>query len=140
MNTKLGGNIWKETICLPIPKTQIPKTVEDLRPISLIHIAGKLLEKYITDIILIYLENKNILTHAQYGFRKNRCCGEAIYDYMSRVLKFYDKNKYAIALHLDIRKAFDSISHEILLQKIQNINFGTNLVQWFKSYLKNREN
>ena len=102
------------------------------------HVVGKPLERYVGEKLLTYLENHDLLSHAQYGFRRRRCTAEAIFDYLGRILKFFDKNTPTIAIHLDLRKAFDTISHSLLIEKLPSFFLHENLIDWVKDYLSNR--
>ena len=73
--------------------------------------------------MFIVIEKNNILTPFQIGFRENNSTELAIITFYDRLLKNLAENKIACSIFLDFRKAFDSVNHEILLQKLYHYGF-----------------
>ena len=91
------------------------------RPISLLPAFGKLLEKVVSVRVIDYLDNNNLISNCQFGFRKNFSTEYAILDLYEKMLHNLDKGLSSCAIFLDLAKAFDSVDHEILLKKTSSI-------------------
>ena len=102
---------WKEAKISPIPKVKNPADVSDLRPISLLPITGKILEKFIHKQTNCFLEGNKLLNPKQSGFRKNRSTQDAVLDLNNTIFESLNDGKYTGAVYIDYKKAFDTISH-----------------------------
>lgn len=130
---------WKHGILVPMPKKQNTKFVNNLRPISLLPIPGKTLERIIHRHVYCYLENSNLLCEQQGGFRPNMDTCHTILDLTNYVHEgFNDNSTNTVAVVVDIAKAFDSIDRNSLLKKFEFFGFTGRLLILLKSYLKNR--
>ena len=128
---------WKLSKVIPIPKVQNP-TISQFRPISLLPIVFKILEKYIFN----HFYN-TFLSHYgpnQFGFRKKSsttCAALAITDDITKNLD--DKQIRAVSLFsFDATKAFDSVPHNLLLRRLLDFNLPIGLILWLKQYLTDR--
>ena len=129
---------WKKATVVPIPKISKPIGPEDLRPISLLPLPGKIFEHLIHSQMDSYLENNNLLTVAQNGFRTKHSTIQTIFDYLSELTEAYNNNLDTIAVYIDFKKAFDTVNHKILLDKLKTFNFDDSTSKLLKSYLTNR--
>lgn len=140
MNLSLRSGVfpsaWKRSIVTPIPKKGDRSYVENTRPIPLIHIAGKVLEKIVNELIVYYNTQHEIIFSNQYGFVKGKSTTNCIMALFSDIYKNINNNQLTGCLFLDYAKAFDTVNHEILLNKLNNYGFVD--FSWFKSYLVNR--
>ena len=124
---------------VPLYKSKSKHERSNYRPISLLLTLSKLLEK------IVYVRTYNFLTHTeqinktQYGFRKHHSCEHAIEELISNVLKNKDLGCHTLAVYLDLSKAFNTLSHEILFDKLYRYGICGTCLEWFKSYLKNRQ-
>ena len=101
---------WGISKVTPIPKTKSNSTKPgDWRPISQICIVGKLLEKIIHTQLNSYLEENNLLSKNQYGFRKNLSTGLAIFDVLKLMYKNWNEYNYTGCVFVDFSRAFDTI-------------------------------
>lgn len=130
---------WKLAYIIPIPKVKIPSDYKDLRPISILPIFSKLLEKILNLQIQNHLERNNILPDIQSGFRPNHGCGTALLKVVDDVLSARDTNKSTALILLDYSKAFDTISHRLLFAILHYFGFGDNAIVMVQNYLKNRK-
>ena len=130
---------WKIATVTPIPKVTNAIHPTDLRPISLLPIPGKLLEKYITEQTVAYLERKNFLKENQSGFRKGKSTAHSMTNFLDDIVTNLNCSETSIVAYLDFQKAFDTINHQLLLQKLQNAGLGIKLVDLIKNYLSNRK-
>ena len=89
------------------------------RPISLLLTMSKILEKLLYKRTCAFLDKNNQIYHSQYGFRSKNSCKNARGDLVSQILKNQQQNKHTAALFLDLLKAFDTLNHELLLNKLE---------------------
>ena len=129
---------FKVAYAIPIPKTSSPKSLDEFRPISLLSVFSKLFEKFLEKKMSKFIAKKNILTPFQFGFRENNSTELAITTFYDKLLKNLDENKITCSIFLDIKKAFDSVNHEILLQKLYHYGFRGKMFKLLTSYLSER--
>ena len=108
------------------------------RPISLLPALGKLLEKIVSVRALDHLNENNLLSENQFGFRKFFSTEYAILDLFEKLLHNLDNKLSSCAIFLDLAKAFDSVDHTILLRKLSKYGFKNNFLNFFSSYLDSR--
>ena len=130
---------WKTSIVVPIPKVNNPKFASDLRPISLISLPGKILEHLISFRLKTYISQNNILTPNQHGFRKDHSTITSVTSLLHNIYNNVNITKDTFLIYLDLKKAFDTVSHQILINKIGNFGLDYRSINWFKSYLENRQ-
>jgi len=109
------------------------------RPISLLSIFDKLLEKLMFNRLISFLERNSILYNYQFGFRKNHSTSLALIDVVDNIYQNLDASLTVVGIYLDLTKAFDTVNHELLLYKLQNYGIRGIAYHWFKSYLCNRQ-
>ena len=112
--------------------------VNNYRPISLLLTLSKLLGKLVHSRTYHFLESHQILYNSQYGFRPNHPCENAISELSANIIKGIDKNEHTIALFLDLSKVFDTLNHDILLSKSELYGICSNVLNWYRSYFKDR--
>ena len=108
------------------------------RPISLIPVFSKIMEKLIYKKIFDFLVRYKILFKSQYGFRAGNSTIHATLDFIQTIHKAMSEQEYAIGIFCDLSKAFDTLDHSILLTKLDHYGIRGNWLSWFKSYLSNR--
>ena len=140
VNTSVATNtypdLWKISHVVPTYKSGDEDNVSNYRPISLLPVMSKILEKIIAEQLSRYLEFNNLLSNAQHGFRPKLSTETALLKISDKIYNNMDNKKISLLLLLDLSKAFDSVNHEILLRKCQILNIET---EWFESYLRNRQ-
>ena len=109
--------------------------MSDLRPISLLPITGKILEKFIHKQTNSFLEGNRLLNPKQSGFRKNRSTQDAVLDLNNTIFESLNNGKYTGAVYIDYKKAFDTISHTKLLDKLPNYGFSMSVIELGKCLL-----
>jgi len=109
------------------------------RPISLLSIFDKLLEKLMFNRLISYLERDSILSNYQFGFRKNHSTFLALIDVVENIYQNLDASLTVVGIYLDLTKAFNTVNHDLLLYKLQNYGIQGIAYHWFKSYLCNRQ-
>ena len=139
LNLSISGGIfptkWKEAKIAPIPKVSNPAEVGDLRPISLLPITGKILEKCVHRQANEFLEHHNLITEKQSGFRKKRSTQDAVLHLNDDIFRALNNSEYVGATYIDYKKAFDTISHDKLIAKLPHYGFSPKFIGWFKSNL-----
>ena len=123
---------------IPLFKSGEANSPSNYRPISLLSIFNKLLEKIIYKRLYSFFQKENILYKYQFGFREKHGTCLAVLETMDMCYKNLDNNKYVIGLFLDLKKAFDTVNHEILLHKLYNYGIRGVMYDWLKSYLNDR--
>ena len=111
---------------------------KNYRPVSLLSNISKIFEKVIYNRLISFIDNNNLITDQQNGFRKKRSTIRAIYQALSKVLNSLNSNRTTLAMLVDLSKAFDSVNHEILLKKLERYGVRGVSVQLVRSYLSNR--
>ena len=129
---------WRRATIVPIPKVNIPEEIGDLRPIALTPLPGKILERFVHTQLLRHLNRYNILTDFQNGFRKNHSTIDTIFKYTTDLQLNKNNNLHTIALYIDFKKAFDTVNHELLTDKLKDMKIENKVLKWIKSYLLNR--
>ena len=130
---------WKNATIIPIEKKPNAPTPSDFRPISLLPLPGKLLERLVSNRMMNYLEDNKLISEGQDGYRKNRSTIKAISGLTDDVLDQAGEGKITAAVFIDFSKAFDCVNHNILLKKLANLGFSRSAVKWYQSYLTNRQ-
>ena len=86
-----------------------------------------------------FLEEHNILYQNQFGFRKNNSTVYALAQITEMIKESIDGGKFGCGIFIDLRKAFDTVNHEILLNKLEHYGIRENILDWFRSYLSDRK-
>ena len=108
------------------------------RSISLLPLISKVIEKVIHDQTSTFLNSRNLLYNYQSGFRKNHSTDYCLSFLNDKILKGFDQGLMTGMILIDLQKAFDTIDHVILLQKLYAIGFFKHSVNWFRSYIISR--
>lgn len=125
-------------VVTPIFKCGDPLEVANYRPITVISNLAKVAEKVLKRRICDFLDKNDILSSQQFGFREARSTQDAISFLVDNLYKSIDANKPTLCLFVDLAKAFDTVSHEILLDKMEKYGFRGVAHSLIKSYLGNR--
>ena len=131
---------WKRASVTPIFKSGDKRQCANYRPISILPAVSKVFEKEVFRQVYSYLTENCMLSKFQSGFRPKHCTVTALIQMCDEWLENMDNGKLNGVVFLDIKKAFDSINHGILLNKMKK-RFGISSIElkWFESYLFNRE-
>ena len=115
-----------------LPKGGNKTDPSDWRPITQICVPAKLLEKIVQKRIIDYLNTNNVLSDFQYGFRKGRSTQQAIFEPNKEVNRNLNNDDIIGLIFLDISKAFDSLDHTLLLDKLREIGLADMAMNWLK--------
>jgi hypothetical protein len=112
--------------------------VNNYRPISTLTILSKIFEKLMCSRLKLFLKSFKILTNHQFGFRTGTSTSDAILQFTDFCYDSLNQKKILAAVFLDLSKAFDTVNHFILLQKLNHIGVRGIMKDWFASYLNKR--
>ena len=129
---------WKEARVTPIHKGGSKDDIGNYRPISVIPILGKIIEKVAYDQLQTYLTDNNILTNKQFGFRPKHSTQDALLNVTEKWFEFIDGGNVVGVVMIDLKKAFDTVNHKILIHKLKMCGFDDHTLKWFGDYLSNR--
>ena len=115
-----------------------PQLVSNYRPISILPVMSKVIEKIAADQLILHLNSSQLLHPMQHGFRAHHSTETATVYLIERVKSLIDRGGVVGAIFLDLRKAFDTVNHNNLQSKCVQFNFSQYTSNWFKSYLTNR--
>lgn len=125
---------------VPIPKGIGSNRVDMFRPVSMLSVIDKVLEKIIFNQLSDYLERNNILFERQFGFCKGSGTDEAVVNVIDYICGGFDAGFNGVAgVFFDLSKAFDLVDHDILISKLELLGVSFNSVKLLKSYLENRK-
>ena len=123
---------------IPLYKSDDPMYFNHYRPVALLCILSKVFEKIMYSRLLEFLENYQILYKNQFGFRKKHSTYMALMILVDKITKSLENGEFVIGIFLDFSKAFDTVNHDILLQKLHHYGIRGTAFMWFKSYLSCR--
>lgn len=129
---------FKQANNFPLFKKGSRLECNNYRPVSILSSLSKIFEKILFDQIEEYISNLSILYEFQSGFRRLHSTETTILYLTDYIKKGIDKGKLSGMVLLDLRKAFDTVDHNILLLKLNAMGFDSNSCKWIKSYLTNR--
>ena len=124
---------------IPIHKGGATDDLNNYRPISLLSIFDKIMEKLMHKRLYDFLQEHKILFPNQFGFRKNNSTTYALLQITEKIKETIDKGKHGCGIFIDLRKAFDTVNHEILIRKLEHYGIRGSALHWFESYLTNRK-
>ena len=143
VNHSLQNGIFPQKLktakVMPIFKDNDDMSVANYRPISILPSISKIFEKIMYEQINNHFIEQDLFHNSQYGFRPKHSTEFAAIELVDRVLKQLDNGKLPLNIYVDLKKAFDTIDHNILLEKLQYYGFGENSLKLIKSYLQQRE-
>ena len=142
LNNSIKRGIYPEKLkiakIVPIFKSDDEIDTNDYCPISLLSIFNRIFEKLMHKRLSSYLDINNIICESQYGFRQQPSTEHAIPDIISRIQSYMDKKLFSCGVFIYISKAFNTVDHDILLEKLNHYGIIGVVNKWFASYLKGR--
>ena len=128
----------KVAIVSPILKGGDVDDPNNYRPISILPLLGKCIEYFVNQQLSDYVEQNGLLTDNQYGFRKDHSTTFLMLELFDKIFMAKESGKKPAIVFLDIKKAFDSVNHDVLLKKLKHYGVDGYVIKWFESYLTNR--
>ena len=129
----------KNAKVIPVHKGNSKLVTSNYRPISLLPIFSKIFERLIYNQYMDYIEKNNILSDLQFGFQTNKSTEHAISTILSNINNASSNNKSSYCIFLDFAKAFDTVNHDILIEKLKFYGMNKLTLDLFTSYLTNRK-
>ena len=129
----------KLTKVIPIFTNSDKTDITNYRPISVLSFFSKIFEKTINNCLIKCIGKHDILYKYQFGFRKSHSTSHAIISLVEIINNALDSGKILIGVFLDLKKAFDTVNHKILLYKLFIYGIRGNILKWFNSYLNERQ-
>ena len=120
----------------PLFKKKCRSEVGNYRPVSILCVVSKILERAVYKQLEVFLTKNNLIYEFQSGFRGNFSTDACLIHLTDHIKKNTSKGLYTGMIMLDLQKAFDTVDHEILCQKLNAMEVVS--VEWFRSYLSDR--
>ena len=138
LETSLIPDDWKIGKVIPLHKSGNKHVPINYRPISLTSVPCKVFEHVIYTHLVNYLESNSFFSPAQQGFKKYLSCETQLLSITSDFHSAFDQGSQVDCIFLDFAKAFDKVSHRLLLLKLSKLNIDSNVFNWLVSFLTNR--
>lgn len=129
---------WKLSTIVPIPKIAGTTKAEEFRPINTLPADEKIMEMVVKNQLMSYIENNKLLNDAQSGFRENHSCETALNLAVADWKEEINDGKVVVVVFLDLKRAFETIDRDILMEKIESMGIEGVEKRWFESYLSGR--
>ncbi|XP_044766826.1 uncharacterized protein LOC123322842 [Coccinella septempunctata] len=128
----------KVAVITPIPKGGPTEELSNYRPISVLPAFSKLFELLLKERLVCFLESNNLVHESQHGFRRSKSTVSAMLDVMDTIIEAYNNSEEVELASIDLSKAFDSVCHRILLNKLEYYGIRGKALNMFSSYLTKR--
>ncbi|CAM4662215.1 unnamed protein product [Lepidochelys kempii] len=126
---------WKKANVVPIFKKGKKEDPGNYRPVSLTSLPGKIMEQVLKESILKHLHERKVIRNSQHGFTKGRSCLTNLIAFYDEITGSVDEGKAMDVLFLDFSKAFDTVSHSILVSKLRKYGLDEYTIRWVESWL-----
>ena len=139
LKTGIFPDSFKTSKIVPLFKKGDHGLLTNYRPISLLPTISKVFERVIYDQMYLYFNNNNLLADEQFGFRKNYSTEYAAIKLVDHISNEMESGKTPVTLFIDLSKAFDTLSFDILLQKLNYYGIAGVNLKLMANYLRNRK-
>ena len=124
---------------IPIFKSGDRQIMDNYRPISLLSNFSKILEKIVSFRLTSFLDHNSLISRFQFGFRKAHSTLHPLILFMNKITESLNNKSFTLSIFCDLRKAFDTVDHQILFKKFFKLGIRGVELEWFKSYLSDRQ-
>jgi hypothetical protein len=131
-------NLWKLSKVVPLLKKGDPLVPKNYRPVALLPILSKILEKAVFMQIVDYLDSNHLLHPNHHGCRSGHNTATALIQMYDRWVEDVEEGKLVGVMMIDLSAAFDMVDHSILLKKLHLFGLDEDAVKWMESYLSGR--
>ena len=131
-------DLMKLAKVIPIFKSGSKLLVTNYRPISLLSVFSKIFEKLAHQQLYDFLESQSVIYESQFGFQKGRSTLHSLIEIVENIRDCLEKRNYGCGIFIDLKKAFDTVNHKILIQKVEHYGIRGKSLEWFTSYLTGR--
>ena len=131
-------NEFKVAKVVPIYKSGDRRLINNYRPVSVLPCFSKILEKLMYNRISNFIHKHSLLNEYQFGFRQKRSTNQALIVLLDKITAALDKGDIVLGVFLDFSKDFDTVDHQILLNKMYKYGIRGIAFKWMESYLSNR--
>lgn len=138
LNVSQIPSAWKIAVVTPIHKKGPKNSVENYRPISVTSCCSRILERIIRHKVMEFINSNELLSDSQHGFRKGRSTDTLMINFYDYVTERIDSNMIIDAIFFDFAKAFDTIPHDLLINRLYTHGISGSLLKWIKHFLDNR--
>ena len=121
---------------VPLHKEGEKDLFNNYRPIAIVSSIGKLLERIVAEQLNNYIESWELMSIHQYGFRKGHGVGHPLLHFTTKILNSLNKGFFNLSVFIDLKKAFDTVDFQILLDKLAHYGILGKELRWFSNYLK----
>ena len=125
---------WRKAIVTPVFIKGKKEDPGNYRPVNLTSIPGKMMEQLMLDII-IKQEEKKVIRSSQNGFTKGKSCLSNLMAFYDVMITWVDEGRAVDVVYLDFSKAFDAVSHNILIEKLRTCGLDEQTVRWIENWL-----
>ena len=136
---RIFPDCMKTTIIKALHKKKSTDDIANYRPISILPTLSKVFERSATDQMITFLESNNKISKNQHAYRSKHSTQTCLVEVINHIYKLLDQKRHCAIASLDLSKAFDSISHTLILHKLSKLGLGGECLAWIKSYLHNRK-
>ena len=130
---------WKSSKICPLFKKGETSLICNYRPIAILPVVSKLIEKVAHKQLYTFLSTHNILSKSQFGFRPGHSTSAALGSLTDDWLRFIDIGQIIGAIYIDLKRAFDTVDTKVMSTKLRRIGCSDRVIKWFISYLNNRK-
>lgn len=138
INNATIPNILKTSLIRPIYKSGPKNDCNNYRPIAILPVIEKVLEEIIVRRLNEFLTKFKIINPNQYGFQKGKNINQLLGNFSNYINTQLGKHQHCLVLFIDFSKAFDTLSHSNLLNKLERTGVRGNCLEWFRNYLNSR--
>ena len=143
INKSISNGIYptslKQIKIIPVYKSGSKFLPENYRPISMTTNFAKIVDTVAYNQLNDYINSNDLISDNQFGFKRNHSCILQVIKLKDKLIDNLEKNNISIAIFIDIKQAFPSLNHDIMMQKLKSLGCERIVIKWFKDYLTKME-